>query len=250
VPGLGSTVAHLGFRTPFFIYAGTLLVAGGIGLVLLPRTWAVDPADEAAAAPSRTLPEMWRLRAYRAATLVNLTDHWAAMGVRNALVPLFVTEVLDLPENWVYLGFLIASVSNAALLYPAGRWADNRGRKPVMLMGLALLIASMTLLATQESLAAYVVAMSFVGIGSGMLSVAPAAMVGDLAGGKSGTAVAAYQMAGDAGAVAGPVVGGALADRVSYGAAFGVTAAVLAASGILAIAAPETRVPRAEPAAD
>ena len=248
-PGLGSTVAHLGYRTPFFIYAGTLIVAGSIGLALLPRRWEAGGGDQAGGEPSVTLREALSLRAYRAALVANLTDHWAAMGVRNALVPLFVVDVLLLPDNWVYLGFLVASGSNAALLYPSGRWADDRGRKPVMITGLLLLVASMTLLATQETLAAYVAAMALVGVGSGMLSVAPAAAVGDIAGGRSGTTVAAYQMAGDAGAVAGPVVAGALADRVSYGAAFGLTAGVLAAAAALAAAAPETRVPPPDPAA-
>lgn len=243
-PGVGSTVAHLGYRAPFFIYAGTLIVAGGIGLLLLPRTWAEeDPASNGAEAVT-TLRQALSLRAYRAALAANLTDHWAAMGVRNALVPLFVVDVLALPDNWVYLGFLVSSLSNAALLYPSGRWADNRGRKPVMIAGLLLLVASMSLLATQDTLGAYVAAMALVGVGSGMLSVAPAAAVGDIAGGRSGTTVAAYQMAGDAGAVAGPVVAGALADRVSYGAAFGLTAGVLAAATGLAFAAPETRVAR------
>ena len=248
-PALGSTVAHLGFRTPFYIYAGTLLVAGGIGLVLLPRTRLVDAPTEPGERAGTTLREALRLPAYRAAMAANLTDHWAAMGVRNALIPLFVADVLGLPDNWVYIGFLIVAGGNACFLYPAGRWADKRGRRPIMLTGLLVLTVAMTLLATRESLAGYVVAMALIGVGSGMLDVAPAAVVGDVAGGRSGTTVAAYQMAGDAGAVVGPVVAGALADRVSYGAAFGVTAAALAGAAAMAFAAPETRVAPREPAA-
>jgi MFS family permease len=48
-------------------------------------------------------------------------------------------------------------------------------------------------------------------------------------------------MAGDVGSVAGPVVGGLLVDSVSYGAAFGLAAAVLGAAATLSFAAPETR---------
>lgn len=240
-PGVGSTVAHLGYRAPFYIYAGTLIVAGTIGLLLLPRTRLTDAPEQGPDPTSTTLGEALRLRSYRAAMAANLTDHWAAMGVRNALVPLFVADVLKLPDNWVYLGFLVASLSNGVLLYPAGRWADNRGRKPVMVAGLLLMIGAMTLLATQDTLASYVSAMSMIGVGSGMLAVAPAAAVGDIAGGRSGTTVAAYQMAGDGGAVLGPIVAGALADGVSYTAAFGVTAGVLALSLVLVANAPETR---------
>lgn len=247
-PALGSTVAHLGFRAPFYIYAATLVVAGGIGLLLLPRSPLTDQPLAPGEPEGTTLREALSLRAYRAAMAANLSDHWAAMGVRNALIPLFVVEVLDLPDRWVYIGFLVVAGANACLLYPAGRWADQRGRRPVLLTGLLVLASGMTVLATQESLVTYVVAMALVGIGSGMLDVAPAAVVGDVVGGRSGTTVAAFQMAGDTGAVVGPVVAGALADKVSYAAAFGVTAAVLGGAAALAYAAPETRLQRPEPA--
>jgi MFS family permease len=249
-PALGSTVAHLGFRAPFYIYAATLVVAGSIGLLLLPRTPLADPPSPEGAPAGTTLREALGMRSYRAAMAANLSDHWAAMGVRNALIPLFVAEVLDLPDNWIYVGFLIVAGGNACLLYPAGRWADQRGRRPVLVAGLVILTAAMVLLAWQETPAAYVLAMALVGIGSGMLDVAPAAVVGDVAGGRSGTTVAAFQMAGDTGAVVGPVVAGALADTVSYAAAFGVTAAVLGGAAAMAYAAPETRMPHLAEAAD
>ena len=242
-PALGSTVAHLGFRAPFYIYAGTLTVAGSIGLALLPRTPMTDPPAVPGAAAGTTLRQALGMRAYRAAMAANLSDHWAAMGVRNALIPLFVVDVLGLESRWVYVGFLVVAGGNACFLYPAGRWADRRGRRPVMILGLTILAAAMGLLAWQATLPAYVTAMALIGIGSGMLDVSPAAVVGDVAGGRSGTTVAAFQMAGDAGAVVGPVVAGALADRVSYAAAFGVTGAVLAGAAAMAFVAPETRVP-------
>ena len=53
--------------------------------------------------------------------------------------------------------------------------------------------------------------------------------------------VASYQMAGDAGTVAGPVTAGYLVDTVSYGAAFGLAAGVLGLAAFLGFLAPETR---------
>jgi MFS family permease len=55
--------------------------------------------------------------------------------------------------------------------------------------------------------------------------------------------VATYQMAGDAGTVAGPVTAGYLVDTASYGAAFGLAAGVLAVAAVLGFFAPETRPP-------
>jgi MFS family permease len=76
-------------------------------------------------------------------------------------------------------------------------------------------------------------------------------MIGDILGGQGGTMIASYQMAGDFGAVAGPVTAGYLVDAASYGAAFGLAAGVLAVAAVLGLLAPETR-PRhpARPAAE
>ena len=68
------------------------------------------------------------------------------------------------------------------------------------------------------------VAMVVFGFGSGLLDVAPGAMLGDVVGSAGGTVIAAYQMAGDAGSLAGPLVAGALADSTGFGAAFASTA--------------------------
>jgi MFS family permease len=66
-------------------------------------------------------------------------------------------------------------------------------------------------------------------------------MLGDILKGQGGTVVATYQMAGDIGAVTGPVTAGYLVDAASYGVAFGVTASVLGLAAVLGLLAPETR---------
>jgi MFS family permease len=48
-------------------------------------------------------------------------------------------------------------------------------------------------------------------------------------------------MAGDAGAVIGPVAAGFLVDSASYAAAFALAAAVLGVAALLALRSPETR---------
>jgi MFS family permease len=67
-------------------------------------------------------------------------------------------------------------------------------------------------------------------------------MLGDLLGaqpGQAGILVAFFQMAGDAGAVTGPVVAGLLVDSASYPAAFGLAGGVLAVAALLAFLTPE-----------
>jgi dipeptide/tripeptide permease len=59
--------------------------------------------------------------------------------------------------------------------------------------------------------------------------------------------IAAFQMSSDLGAVAGPLVAGRLADNYSFGAAFGVTAAVLATGLVTTFFSTETRHRAAPP---
>jgi MFS family permease len=71
--------------------------------------------------------------------------------------------------------------------------------------------------------------------------VAPSAAVGDVAAGRGGTVVAAFQMSADLGAVMGPLVAGWLADDYSFGAAFGATAGVFVLGLLAALLSTETR---------
>ncbi|MCA1824154.1 MAG: MFS transporter, partial [Frankia sp.] len=100
---------------------------------------------------------------------------------------------------------------------------------------------AMATLAVAPALVPYLIAMAVFGLGSGLLDVAPAAVVGDIAPERAGTLVAAYQMAGDGGAVVGPLIAGRLADSAGYGAAFGATAGMLAFAALLSLRMPETR---------
>jgi MFS family permease len=79
------------------------------------------------------------------------------------------------------------------------------------------------------------------GAAGSALATAPGAIVGDVVGSRGGTVVATYQMAGDIGAICGPLLAGWLADGHGFGVAFG-AAAVIAALPLAAVApAPETR---------
>jgi MFS family permease len=242
-PALGGLVVDISIRLPFFLYAGTLAVAGTIALTMLRK----EPSRSAAQAVDRPkrvgLASALRQPAFRAAMVTNLADQWAVLGVRFALIPLFVTEELHRGGVWIGIGFAIVAAVNAAILLPAGRMADRAGRRPVMIAGCLISAAALLILAFEQSLAGYLVAMFVFGLGSGMLDVAPSAVVGDVIGGGGGTAVAAYQMAGDTGTVLGPVVTGHLADTTSYTVAFATTSGVLAVAAALVALAPETYTP-------
>jgi MFS family permease len=239
-PAFGGAIATASIRAPFFIYAGTLAVAGSIAMVALRSTPLADPADRTAAGRVR-LGTALRNSSYRAALAANFADGWAVMGVRSALLPLFVKEGLHRGVVWTGIGFFVVAGVNALVLLPAGAWSDRYGRKPLLVSGLVLSSVSLLVLGSLQTLPGYLVALVLLGLGSGLLDVAPAAVVGDISAGRGGTVVAAYQMSGDAGVVAGPVIAGRIADVASYGVAFGATSGVLGAAAVLALIAPETR---------
>ncbi len=241
-PAIGGLIAAWSLRAPFFIYGGMLLVPALIAAAILrdaPRRTAA--ADRHQARPFAEMARALRSRAYLAASSANLADGFAVIGVRSAIVPLFVRDVLHKSAVWTGIGFGVVAVLNAVALLPAGRAADTFGRRPVVIAGCLVSAAGLVMLTLLPGLSGYLAALAVFGLGSGLLDVAPSAMIGDILGGGGGTVVASFQMAGDLGAVAGPVAAGYLVDTVSYGAAFGLAAAVLVGAAAAGAVAPETR---------
>jgi MFS family permease len=241
-PAVGGLIAAWSLRAPFFIYGCLLVVPAILSAVVLRRVpnrrWAARRPPGRSLA---TLVRAVRSRTWRAAASANLADGFAALGMRGALVPLFVQEVLHRSAVWTGIGFLLFAGLNGAALLPGGRVADTLGRRPVIMVGCVVSAVGMVMLALTSGPEAYLAAMAVTGFGSGLLDVAPAAMIGDIIDRDGGTLVASYQMAGDIGSVVGPVVGGLLVDSASYGAAFGLAAAVLGGAATLGFVAPETR---------
>jgi len=240
-PAVGGLVAAWSLRAPFLIYGGLLVIPAAIAAVGLRDA----PGRRAAEArPGRALAALaaaLRSSAFRAAASANLADGFAAVGVRSAIVPLFVRDVLHRSAVWTGAGFLVFAALNAAMLVPAGRVADTAGRRPVIIAGCAVSAGGMAVLGLLPGVGGYLAGLAVAGLGSGLLDVAPAAMIGDIMPRRGGSLVAAYQMAGDAGVVTGPVVAGFLVDTFSYAAAFGMAAAALGLAAVLGLFAPETR---------
>lgn len=239
-PAIGGPLTEISLRAPFFVYAVTLAAAGSIAMLFLVHTPLHERQDQGTTATT-TLPEALRVSGYRAALATNLGAGWALFGVRSSLVPLFVTEAIGASATWVGIGFFVSAATQGAALGPAGRWTDETGRRPAMIAGTALSTLAMGSLAVSQSLAVYTFAMAVFGVGSALMSVAPSAAVGDVAHGRGGTVVAAWQMAADLGAVVGPLAAGYLAEDFSYGAAFGLTTGILAFGLVAAVVSKETK---------
>jgi DHA1 family multidrug resistance protein-like MFS transporter len=239
-PLLGGVFGGISLRIPFFVYAGTLALAGTIAMVYLARTHVADAPAVGAAPPQTTLREALRNKAYQAALTTNAGTGWAIFGIRSSLIPLFVVEVLHHDTTWTGLGLFVGSIAQVIVLYPAGRAADKIGRRPLMLVGTSAGVIASVLLAVSETDAGFLLAMALFGAASATLSVGPAAVVGDIVTGRGGTVIAAYGMSSDLGAVVGPLVAGILVEHGSYSAAFTSTAIVLGLGLVMSLRMPET----------
>ena len=242
-PAFGGPLTAWSLRAPFFVYATTLLVAGTVATLFLARTALHEHeviAGTADHAPT-TLTTALRSPAYRAAVANNFAVGWAIFGVRSSLIPLFVVEGLRLGPSWTGAGLVLSAVVQALVLVPAGRLVDTRGRRPFLRAGAALSLAAGVAMAVAGGAPLFLAGMALYGMGSALLGVSSAAVVGDVIGGRGGTPVASFQMASDAGAFLGPLVAGALADAASFEVAFLATAAVSGLAFVTTLVMPETQ---------
>lgn len=245
-PAIGGLLAAISLTAPFFFYAATLAIAGVVGLILLrPRTAkdAAGAAAEAAAAiPFRTVLTDKR---YRAACLANFAQGWTSFGVRGALIPVLIVEVLNGPSTWTGIAFAVAAVAQTIALAPAARFIDTVGRKPAIIGSFAAAAVIIFAVPFAPNIWVLTVLLCLYGVASAFMGTAPAAAVGDAAGSRGGRPVAVFSMFGDVGAIIGPLAAGLLADTLSYPAAFGVGAVLFVVASVYAV-----RMPGGVPATD
>jgi MFS family permease len=246
-PLFGGAVTAWSLRAPFFLYAGTLLVAGTVAMVQLSHA-RLREREVAAGTVHPPTPFKVALRkpAYRTALTTAFANGWSVFGLRASVIPLFVNESLGLSPAWTGAGLFVWAVVEGIVLLTAGRLVDVRGRRPYLRAGAALCVVAATVLAFSGHAVPFLLAMGLFGGASALLSTSGSAVVGDVIGGRGGTAVAGYSMSQDAGASSGPWVAGRVSDVFSFRAAFLVTAAVSAVALVGSLLMPETRPPRAD----
>jgi MFS transporter, DHA1 family, tetracycline resistance protein len=243
-PLVGGALLTISLRAAFLVYAVVLVVVvGASALLLRPRGDHVELATET---PPARFRDAFGHSAYRAALVASFANGWAVFGVRIALVPLLVVEVLERSESWAGVALAVFAVGNALTLVVTGRITDRIGRRPPMLVGLAVSAVTTAVLGMIESAPLFLAASLLAGAGSGLVNPPMNAAVADVigSGARGGSVLAGFQMAADMGAIVGPVIAGALAEGAGFPAAFAVTGAVALVALVFWIRAPETLVRR------
>ncbi len=238
-PVVGSLTAGLGLSAPFVIYGALLLFAAAIVLISLRHSELAGPAsgDE----PTVTVRSALRHGAYRAALLSNFATGWSLFGLRFALVPLFVVGGLGRSPGIAGLALTAFAVGNVIAVIPSGRLSDRIGRRPLLIIGLALSGISTAVLGLSPSLPVFLALAVVVGLASGVYNSPQQAAVADIIGkARGGTAIATFQMMSDVGSIVGSFGVGLIAQQLSFGWAFGVSGAILMVASIGWMFAPET----------
>lgn len=249
-PAVGGLVVAWSIRAPFFVYAVTLLLATAVALGFLTRTTLrkLEKEDGAEVTNWQELRAALGHSAYRAALGVNFISGFIIFGLRSSAIPLFVVEGLRQGPTFTGIGLLIAAGMQALLLLPAGRMADTVGRRRALLWGtigttLGMLVLTAADLPTTQLIATmlFFVSLAIQGAASAFLGSAPAAVVGDVMGGRrGGIVVAIFQMMSDFGAIIGPLLAGFLIDQAGFGLAFAIGTVLAGLTVILVIVMPET----------
>ena len=242
-PMLGSLTVGLGLSAPFVIYGVALLIAAAVVFVRSAalvargagrRDRAGDLGADRPAQPR--LP--WR-RCSRTSRRGGRRS-----GLRVALVPLFVVEVLDRgAANGRGLALATFAIGNVSAVIPSGYLSDRIGRRKLLICGLSVSAVTTALVGFTDSLPLFLAAALVTGAATGMFISPQQAAVADIIGSKSrgGTAVATFQMMSDFGAILGSLAVGQIAQHLSYGSAFVISGVILLVAAVVWVFAPETR---------
>ena len=200
-PVLGSLTAGLGAGGAVRDLRCGAADRGGGGVLQL-AAFVAGGARGADDAPTVTLRVALRNRAYRSALFSNFATGWSVFGLRMALVPLFVTEVLHRGPGWRVWRWRYSRPATCRRCIPSGYLSDRLGRRTLLIIGLAVSGVA-TALVGRGVVAdrCFLRARSWPVRPPGMFSSPQQAAVADIIGSKArgGTAVATYQMMADVG---------------------------------------------------
>lgn len=241
----GVIAQRYGLRPEPF-YLGIAFAAFGLGLsFFFVRDTAPFVALETARRPEEPLAPPSLRRSFADATwrqphLFGITQAGLVKNLNDGLAwgifPLFFAS----------RGLELERIAVLAAIYPlvwgtfqlATGWAsDLAGRKPLIVVGMVLQGVAIWSAALLDSFNGWIVAVSLLGVGTALVYPTLQAAIGDAVGpGERATSLAVYRFWRDAGAMAGALAAGTLADLSGFEVAIQSVAALTIASGILAAA--------------
>jgi MFS family permease len=183
------------------------------------------PTTATVAAKPASVISLLRIPGFAAAVIAALANLWVFGAVFNTLVPLFARDVLHLSTLGIGILYAIALAAEFVAYYPAGSWADTRGRRYVLIPSFALLALATVSLGWATTAVVFAALLAVLGMASAFSGVPPAAMLADvLPLRESARGVAVFRFGVDVGFTLGPLVAGLTAGAFGFSAAFAIAA--------------------------
>ncbi|WP_415394713.1 MFS transporter [Rhodococcus globerulus] len=241
-PAIGGLVATIDPRLPLIIYGVLLGVGSLVALVALRSARGlrtsdgISPEDVVPVSTSSLLRELFRSRTFVAVMLLQFATGWVLYGVRTVVMPV---RLDDLGFGVGVIGMLLTVAAVAQIAASSlGAVTGRLSLRTVTVTALALALVVTALFGELKALQLIVAAFVGLGLAHGLTSTTAPSLLGEVRGGASGLAVAAFWIAFDVGAILGPYTTGALLDTAGAPVAFLSSAGVLAAALIACLFVP------------
>ncbi len=246
-PTPGGFIADLlGYRAPFFSFAGLGLLAGLIAFAALPETRAFGRLPGGRDAPgvdSRAAArQLLASTGFVLVCLVSFAQFFARTGAIFSVVPVVGHDRIGLSPSQIGVAITMGNMLNFAVIWISGWLVDRYGRKAVIVPSTVVSASAFFAFALADSYNPFVLGALLWGIGGGIGGAAPAAYAADLAPpGANGITMGIYRTVADAGYVVGPALIGFVADQVGTSPALAMTAVLfLLVAALFGALAPET----------
>ena len=254
-PTLGGFVGqYLGYRAPFFCYAGLALLATVWLYFRIPETKKKQLADMSQTlSDSSPQPNSAKKAAFSYKNLnfvliciVGFLTLFTLSG-RITLIPLLGYERLSLREGQVGLIFTLVAVMQCAFVFLAGRLSDKLGRKIIIVSGGIISALALILFTQSYSYHLALLSAAVLGVGRGFSGPVISAYVADIASAQDYEhTIALYRTISDLGFVAGPILLGWLKDIRGLDFPFFLSAGLLLGAIILFAALADETVSRSK----
>jgi len=235
-PTVGGFIATAyGLRAPFYAYAA-------VGILSLVLTFFLihDPeglVKRHGEGTGFSWPQVKRLlsnSSFSMACLATFTIFFMRTGIRSTIIPLYADSVLHLDADAIGIVISCATITNLLVTIPVGHAIDYYGRKPVIVITLAVTAFSTLLFPFTTSFLTICAAAVVLGLGTGGAGQAPLALATDAAINEPhGLSMGVYRLFGDIGFVVGPILMGFIADNSNLSMPFYVTTVIIIINVVL-----------------
>ena len=235
-PTVGGYVATIyGLQAPFYAYAllGAVSLALTFFLVKEPEG-IVRRHDGGSGFSLQFVKTLLVNPSFSMACLATFTIFFMRTGIRNTIIPLYASSILYLDADAIGVVISCATLTNLIMTIPVGHAIDYYGRKPMILISLAVSAIATLAFPFAASFIIMCAAAVLLGIGTGGAGTAPLALATDATSDlPHGVSMGLYRLFGDLGFIFGPVLLGFIADNSNLMIPFYFTAAMIILNVVL-----------------